>query len=63
VTKSTGARFMPECKLEAAQMKDGEEYGWPRIWNGLLARGIRVGKDGVLQIQRSWLAARERRAA
>jgi putative transposase len=23
------------------------EYGWPRIWKELLARGIRVGKDRV----------------
>ncbi|WP_155402807.1 IS3 family transposase, partial [Ralstonia solanacearum] len=23
------------------------EYGWPRVWKELLARGIRVGKDRV----------------
>jgi hypothetical protein len=23
------------------------EYGWPRVWKELLARGIRVGKDWV----------------
>lgn len=23
------------------------EYGWPRVWKELLARGIRVGKELV----------------
>ena len=26
------------------------EYGWPRIWKELLARGIRVGKDRVQKL-------------
>ena len=28
------------------------EYGWPRIWKELLARGIRVGKDRVQRLMR-----------
>jgi putative transposase len=28
------------------------EYGWPRIWRELLARGIRVGKDRVQRMMR-----------
>jgi putative transposase len=26
------------------------EYGWPRVWKELLARGIRVGKDRVQRL-------------
>ena len=26
------------------------EYGWPRLWKELLARGIRVGKDRVQRL-------------
>ncbi len=26
------------------------EYGWPRVWKELLARGIRVGKERVSQL-------------
>ena len=26
------------------------EYGWPRIWKELLARGIRVGKERVQKL-------------
>ena len=28
------------------------EYGWPRVWKELLARGIRVGKDRVQRLMR-----------
>ena len=33
------------------------EYGWPRIWKELLARGIRVGKDRRPVSERSQLDA------
>jgi putative transposase len=26
------------------------EYGWPRVWKELLARGIRMGKDRVQRL-------------
>ncbi len=28
------------------------EYGWPRVWKELLARGIRVGKDRVRKLMK-----------
>ena len=28
------------------------EYGWPRVWKELLARGIRVGKDRVQRLMK-----------
>ena len=63
MTKSTRARYTPEYKLEALQQEDGEEYGWPRIWNELPARGIRAGRDRVLPFERTRRAAQEKRAA
>lgn len=29
------------------------EYGWPRVWKELLARGIRVGKDRVQRLMKA----------
>lgn len=38
------------------------EYGWPRIWKELLARGIRVGKERVQKLmQRHGIKARGKR--
>ena len=38
------------------------EYGWPRIWKELLARGIRVGKDRVQKLmQQHGIKARGKR--
>jgi len=37
--------LLAHIKAIHAQVK--EEYGWPRIWKELLARGIRVGKERV----------------
>jgi transposase InsO family protein len=38
------------------------EYGWPRVWKELLARGIRVGKDRVQRLmQRHGIKARSKR--
>lgn len=28
------------------------EYGWPRVWKELIARGIRVGKDRVQRLMK-----------
>lgn len=28
------------------------EYGWPRVWKELLARGVRVGKDRVQRLMK-----------
>jgi putative transposase len=28
------------------------EYGWPRVWKELLARGLRVGKDRVQRLMK-----------
>ncbi len=38
------------------------EYGWPKMWKELLARGIRVGKDRVQKsMQRHGIKARSKR--
>ena len=38
------------------------EYGWPRVWKELLARGIRVGKDRVQRLmQANGIQARGKR--
>ena len=38
------------------------EYGWPRMWKELLARGIRVGKDRVQRLmQAHGIKARSKR--
>ena len=28
------------------------EYGWPRMWKELLARGVRVGKERVQRLMK-----------
>lgn len=39
-----------------AQTRGG--CGWPRTWNELLARGVRVGKDRVQKLMRcAWLGS------
>ena len=48
-----GARLSNEALLAHiraihAQVKG--EYGWPRVWKELLARGLRVGKDRVQRL-------------
>ena len=43
-----GRRLSDEAALvhiRAAHTASKGEYGWPRIWKELLARGVRVGKD------------------
>ena len=31
--------------IRAIQVEVQQEYGWPKMWKELVARGIRVGKD------------------
>jgi len=39
--------------IRAIQADTKGEYGWPRVWKELLARGIRVGKDRVQRIMQA----------
>ena len=51
-----GARVGNEALLahiRAIQADTKGEYGWPRVWKELLARGIRAGKDRVQRIMRA----------
>lgn len=36
--------------IRAIHAESKGSYGWPRVWNELLARGIRVGKDRVRKL-------------
>ncbi|SCC94366.1 conserved hypothetical protein [Thiomonas sp. X19] len=36
--------------IRAIHAESRGEYGWPRIWKELLARGIRVGKERVRKL-------------
>ncbi len=38
--------------IRAIHAETKGEYGWPRIWKELLARGIRVGKDRVQRLMK-----------
>ena len=38
--------------IKAAHAGSKGEYGWPRIWKELLARGVRVGKDRVQKLMK-----------
>lgn len=38
--------------IKAIHAETKSEYGWPRIWKELLARGIRVGKDRVQRLMK-----------
>ncbi len=57
---SPACRWLAHIRAIHAQVKG--EYGWPRIHNELLARGIRVGKDRVRKlIQQHGIKARTKR--
>lgn len=48
-----GARLGNEellAHIRAVHAEVKGEYGWPRVWKELLARGIRVGKDRVQRL-------------
>ena len=48
--------------IKAIHAEVKQEYGWPRMWKELLARGIRVGKDRVRRLmQRHGIKARGKR--
>jgi len=38
--------------IKAAHAGSKGEYGWPRIWKELLARGVRVGKDRIQKLMK-----------
>ena len=39
--------------IRAVHAHSKQEYGWPRVWKELLARGIRVGKDRVQRMMKA----------
>lgn len=46
----TGQRISNETLLahiRAIHAENKQKYGWPKMWKALLARRIRVGKEGV----------------
>jgi len=52
--------LLVHIKAIHAQVK--QEYGWPKMWKELLARGIRVGKERVRKLmQRHGIKARGKR--
>lgn len=52
--------LLAHIKAIHAQFKG--EYGWPRVWKELLARGVRVGKERVRKLmQRHGIRARGKR--
>ena len=38
--------------IRAIHVEFKGEYGWPRVWKELLARGVRVGKDRVQRLMK-----------
>jgi transposase InsO family protein len=51
-----GTRVSNEALLAHIRAIDTEvkhEYGWPRVWKELVARGIRVGKDRVRRLMQA----------
>ena len=51
-----GKRISNEALLahiRAIHAEAKQEYGWPRVWKELLARGIRVGKDRVQRLMQT----------
>ena len=38
--------------IKAAHAGSKGEYGWPRIWKELLAKGVRVGKDRIQKLMK-----------
>ena len=48
--------------IRAVHAESKGEYGWPRVWKQLLARGIRVGKERVRKLmQQHGIKARGKR--
>lgn len=40
------------ARIRAIHAEFKGEYGWPRVWKELLARGVRVGKDRVQRLMK-----------
>ena len=54
-SSKSGRRLSDEAVLahiKAAHAGSKGEYGWPRIWKELLARGVRVGKDRIRKLMK-----------
>ena len=54
-SKPGGGRISSEALLahiRAIHVQVKGEYGWPRVWKELLARGIRVGKERVQRLMK-----------
>ena len=50
-----GARVSNEAllaQIRANQVEAKGEYGWPRVWKELLARGVSVGQERVPRIMK-----------
>jgi putative transposase len=48
--------------IKAAHAESKGEYGWPRIWKALLAKGVRVGKNRIRKLmQQHGIKARGKR--
>jgi putative transposase len=50
-----GRRLSDEAALahiKAAHAGSKGEYGWPRIWKELLAKGVRIGKDRIQRLMK-----------
>lgn len=64
-TAQTNKRISDEALLvhiKAIHAEVKQEYGWPRMWRELIARGIRVGKERVRKLmQRHGIQARRKR--
>lgn len=49
-------------QLPAIHAEVKQEYGWPKMWRELVARGMRVGKERVRKLmQRHGIKARGKR--
>ena len=54
--KPSSLRVSTEARLAHIRAIHAEvkgEYGWPRVWKELLARGIRVGKQRVQRLMKA----------
>jgi len=64
-TPGTNKRISDEALLvhiKAIHAEVKQEYGWPKMWKELVARGIRVGKERVRKLmQRHGIKARGKR--
>jgi putative transposase len=50
--RASNDRIVAQIRIIHAEVK--HEYGWPRMWRELKARGFRVGKERVRQLMREY---------